>query len=132
MIRRPPRSTRTDTLFPYTTLFRSDPDGGQGDEITLPTALITMRGIDPMPGEPLLDDPVTGAGNDDMWSHVGNTPGENPNQTAGKGKDAGDKDGDEIDKKQDDLEKSKDAMEKGKDTGDKRSAEHTSARQTLT
>src|SRR3546814_13762091 len=28
MIRRPPRSTRTDTLFPYTTLFRSFlPDG---------------------------------------------------------------------------------------------------------
>src|SRR3546814_3749103 len=25
MIRRPPRSTRTDTLFPYTTLFRSIP-----------------------------------------------------------------------------------------------------------
>src|SRR3546814_16344505 len=25
MIRRPPRSTRTDTLFPYTTLFRSEP-----------------------------------------------------------------------------------------------------------
>src|SRR3546814_16285987 len=29
MIRRPPRSTRTDTLFPYTTLFRS-PVGGAG------------------------------------------------------------------------------------------------------
>src|SRR3546814_2290018 len=30
MIRRPPRSTRTDTLFPYTTLFRSlfSPQGG--------------------------------------------------------------------------------------------------------
>src|SRR3546814_13130054 len=26
MIRRPPRSTRTDTLFPYTTLFRSKRD----------------------------------------------------------------------------------------------------------
>src|SRR3546814_18732468 len=26
MIRRPPRSTRTDTLFPYTTLFRSPRD----------------------------------------------------------------------------------------------------------
>src|SRR3546814_5560518 len=26
MIRRPPRSTRTDTLFPYTTLFRSHAD----------------------------------------------------------------------------------------------------------
>src|SRR3546814_664948 len=31
MIRRPPRSTRTDTLFPYTTLFRS----GQPLEFTL-------------------------------------------------------------------------------------------------
>src|SRR3546814_9783255 len=42
MIRRPPRSTRTDTLFPYTTLFRSDrqsapsrsqiaPVAGEGD-----------------------------------------------------------------------------------------------------
>src|SRR3546814_3346332 len=30
MIRRPPRSTRTDTLFPYTTLFRSQPAGVAG------------------------------------------------------------------------------------------------------
>src|SRR3546814_10493035 len=30
MIRRPPRSTRTDTLFPYTTLFRSGVDGRFG------------------------------------------------------------------------------------------------------
>src|SRR3546814_7212998 len=33
MIRRPPRSTRTDTLFPYTTLFRSrkvKPSNSQG------------------------------------------------------------------------------------------------------
>src|SRR3546814_19346512 len=29
MIRRPPRSTRTDTLFPYTTLFRSKAPGGK-------------------------------------------------------------------------------------------------------
>src|SRR3546814_9112099 len=34
MIRRPPRSTRTDTLFPYTTLFRST---GQRFEIGLAT-----------------------------------------------------------------------------------------------
>src|SRR3546814_18467130 len=33
MIRRPPRSTRTDTLFPYTTLFRSETLGrGRKDE----------------------------------------------------------------------------------------------------
>src|SRR3546814_5609097 len=31
MIRRPPRSTRTDTLFPYTTLFRSLACGRFGD-----------------------------------------------------------------------------------------------------
>src|SRR3546814_1801123 len=30
MLRRPPRSTRTDTLFPYTTLFRSAPAGAAG------------------------------------------------------------------------------------------------------
>src|SRR3546814_15824452 len=34
MIRRPPRSTRTDTLFPYTTLFRSVCFVlGQGDDL---------------------------------------------------------------------------------------------------
>src|SRR3546814_7289709 len=31
MIRRPPRSTRTDTLFPYTTLFRSHQRGAHID-----------------------------------------------------------------------------------------------------
>src|SRR3546814_10894875 len=30
MIRRPPRSTRTDTLFPYATLFRSESGMGEG------------------------------------------------------------------------------------------------------
>src|SRR3546814_1214251 len=38
MIRRPPRSTRTDTLFPYTTLFRSD---------GLDAAIALARAIDP-------------------------------------------------------------------------------------
>src|SRR3546814_5403442 len=33
MIRRPPRSTRTDTLFPYTTLFRSKVAIEIGDEV---------------------------------------------------------------------------------------------------
>src|SRR3546814_5574178 len=33
MIRRPPRSTRTDTLFPYTTLFRSRGIGMTGEEV---------------------------------------------------------------------------------------------------
>src|SRR3546814_6447869 len=35
MIRRPPRSTRTDTLFPYTTLFRSR----RGVPVRLPASL---------------------------------------------------------------------------------------------
>src|SRR3546814_3112142 len=33
MIRRPPRSTRTDTLFPYTTLFRSPGARGRRAEL---------------------------------------------------------------------------------------------------
>src|SRR3546814_6647731 len=50
MIRRPPRSTRTDTLFPYTTLFRSI--GGkveQTDEVWedfFPGFIATASGID--------------------------------------------------------------------------------------
>src|SRR3546814_10649822 len=35
MIQRPPRSTRTDTLFPYTTLFRSGDVGGDTYDINL-------------------------------------------------------------------------------------------------
>src|SRR3546814_6725078 len=44
MIRRPPRSTRTDTLFPYTTLFRSHSvTGVSGNErYTLATWYMTM------------------------------------------------------------------------------------------
>src|SRR3546814_6780197 len=43
MIRRPPRSTRTDTLFPYTTLFRSPCTGpfmgaALGGALVLPTS----------------------------------------------------------------------------------------------
>src|SRR3546814_12425954 len=46
MIRRPPRSTRTDTLFPYTTLFRSiidaldviDGIGGAGEVLLCASA----------------------------------------------------------------------------------------------
>src|SRR3546814_6549208 len=41
MIRRPPRSTRTDTLFPYTTLFRSLIEGGM---ITSPPG-IQLAGV---------------------------------------------------------------------------------------
>src|SRR3546814_17093872 len=39
MIRRPPRSTRTDTLFPYTTLFRSMP----ADVATIESEVEVMR-----------------------------------------------------------------------------------------
>src|SRR3546814_4304470 len=44
MIRRPPRSTRTDTLFPYTTLFRSTPPAsgrGEIEDMALKFELVT-------------------------------------------------------------------------------------------
>src|SRR3546814_3025323 len=65
MIRRPPRSTRTDTLFPYTTLFRSGywlRDPAPGAEAVLvysgaiaPEALAAWAALkDDMPGLGLL------------------------------------------------------------------------------
>jgi hypothetical protein len=46
-------------------------ENGEGTAI-LVSPLITLRGIDPLAGEPLIDDPVTGAGNDDLWAPTGN------------------------------------------------------------
>src|SRR3546814_1931714 len=44
MIRRPPRFTRTDTLFPYTTLFRSDiPVVGYGESAMLTACMLGRK-----------------------------------------------------------------------------------------
>src|SRR3546814_9077745 len=55
MIRRPPRSTLTDTLFPYTTLFRSDVgdleiDAVEGVELVIAIFLPEGGDIDVDPG----------------------------------------------------------------------------------
>src|SRR3546814_9891417 len=47
MIRRPPRSTRTDTLFPYTALFRSTGGDRFGDFATLLVAELAPSSADP-------------------------------------------------------------------------------------
>src|SRR3546814_2141219 len=52
MIRRPPRSTRTDTLFPYTTLFRSAPLPGPGAA----RAAAHRRGVPAGPGHRVAGD----------------------------------------------------------------------------
>src|SRR3546814_20737878 len=59
MIRRPPRSTRTDTLFPYTTLFRSYPIGAfsysHGIEMAVEAGLVkTAADLSDWIGEILL------------------------------------------------------------------------------
>src|SRR3546814_18583223 len=51
MLRRPPRSTRTDTLFPYTTLFRSSPTIANWPNIATASSPCTTAGsrsVDPM------------------------------------------------------------------------------------
>src|SRR3546814_11765308 len=50
MIRRPPRSTRTDTLFPYTTLFRSKAAGQRqtAERHQSPVAGLRTGGPDPL------------------------------------------------------------------------------------
>src|SRR3546814_1451842 len=61
MIRRPPRSTRTDTLFPYTTLFRSPSRNSPDPVATLCLADRTQYVADPgrhfvvFPAGPLAD-----------------------------------------------------------------------------
>src|SRR3546814_2250995 len=50
MIRRPPRSTRTDTLFPYTTLFRSVPgDVQHGQRRRVKGVVISSRDMAQLP-----------------------------------------------------------------------------------
>src|SRR3546814_3721600 len=53
MLRRPPRSTRTDTLLPYTTLFRSTPAAS-----TLFVGLYEIEKIGPC--DPTIFDPLRG------------------------------------------------------------------------
>src|SRR3546814_20708856 len=75
MIRRPPRSTRTDTLFPYTTLFRSFTRqllDLAGDDGKAGTMLAGARGFDPrVDGQKvgLLGD--HGDGGDDLADRLG-------------------------------------------------------------
>src|SRR3546814_18280557 len=54
MIRRPPRSTRTDTLFPYTTLFRSQDHGGLRRNPRRPLLIARHGGCSPFPGLPCI------------------------------------------------------------------------------
>ena len=65
---RPP-SGEPESNFPVQDVIEEEVegDGGSGDDsITAP--LITLRGVDPLTGQPLVDDPVTGAGNEDLWT----------------------------------------------------------------
>src|SRR3546814_14524413 len=71
MIRRPPISTRTYTLFPYTTLFRSTK--------SLPKALKAIATVDPM--APGISFPMEGHifRNDTLrWASTHAVPGEAP------------------------------------------------------
>src|SRR3546814_18240738 len=59
MRRRPPRSTRTDTLFPYTTLFRSWGTGHPGGIGTIhaATAIGTLRRLEQLIQEAVVTVP---------------------------------------------------------------------------
>src|SRR3546814_16518337 len=61
MIRRPPRSTRTDTLFPYTTLFLSDLN--QPISVNMLGAVVMTRAVVPhmKPGAAIVNQSSTAA-----------------------------------------------------------------------
>src|SRR3546814_4869798 len=67
MIRRPPRSTRTDTLFPYTTLFRS-PVFFIQDAIKFPDVIHSVK--------PATDRecPQAQSAHDNFWDFISLTP----------------------------------------------------------
>src|SRR3546814_4328532 len=68
MSRRPPRSTRTDTLFPYTTLFRSAPPRpARGSDLRpeLPAMRCPSAPPVPLPDEDLVRE-VAAVGNGDL------------------------------------------------------------------
>src|SRR3546814_18709874 len=69
MIRRPPRSTRTDTLFPYTTLFRSKQRSGFGLNEQLGAIIPRKRGA----GKPA--EPIPGNGSCQRTRNVRHPPG---------------------------------------------------------
>src|SRR3546814_2521268 len=52
MIRRPPRSTRTDTLFPYTTLFRSPATSHPTTSCSAPRPLVRSCLTEPLARRP--------------------------------------------------------------------------------
>src|SRR3546814_12871438 len=68
MIRRPPRSTRTDTLFPYTTLFRSRRRFGRLDDLHLRRGdhapLPARHFIDARDARPQQEEDEAGGGGD--------------------------------------------------------------------
>src|SRR3546814_10088186 len=55
-IRRPPRSTRTDTLFPYTTLFRSE----HRRQVDAPAQMVRVEAVEELP-EANVGQPPAGA-----------------------------------------------------------------------
>src|SRR3546814_1979302 len=76
MIRRPPRSTRTDTLFPYTTLFRSRRDRPPTGPRAVSTApvlsdeqqqAVAAVGASLGQYQPFLLDGVTGSGKTEVY-----------------------------------------------------------------
>src|SRR3546814_19372971 len=81
MIRRPPRSTRTDTLFPYTTLFRSQRVGGRGSLAGIghgrqtaaprPRCPVDEAGCEPLTRDRGAAAPVIGPRLDRSGSHRG-------------------------------------------------------------
>src|SRR3546814_14332095 len=87
MIRRPPRSTRTDTLFPYTTLFRSNAakktipaDAAKADKQAAPVTVAPKK-EPPSKAVPLIRKAMEQAWDDEEWIHLG-TVGQRLNQLA--------------------------------------------------
>src|SRR3546814_14943443 len=74
IIRRPPRSTRTDTLFPYTTLFRSDLVGNNIPVFFIQDAIKFPDVIHSVKPAPDREFPQAQSAHDNFWDFISLTP----------------------------------------------------------
>src|SRR3546814_1614755 len=71
MLRRPPRSTRTDTLFPYTTLFRSATPRRRQPAVLQPAAQLRRADVPGRAGGGDVVEHLAGAGGVDVAGDSG-------------------------------------------------------------
>ncbi|MCC7394312.1 MAG: hypothetical protein IT553_05605 [Sphingomonadaceae bacterium] len=63
-----------DSSFPVQDTVNEQVDDDDGTSSSIPQVLIDLREVDDLTDQPIIDEPITGSGNDDLWSPPENMP----------------------------------------------------------